>query len=383
MSNSCCFEGIFALLFSSTILISIFLFNANLSMMNIRDFIFINKAKSPNKIRILDILGFDTNADLSHSPEIVKEINENLITSDIESEEILIDHQNNTEFYPLLESELEQETSIEQAPTNTFEPINITSQIKKIWTDIESRRQWVVPAVLITVTIVLIVSATGIFINNRNRQNEIINLYETLTKESNELINTLPEIITISTDNFYSKYDVSNSSANLQLIESTIMEYQRNLQNRDDLDVNNNLNNNLNNVFTLVNDLDKLISYRILLSEILIYEDLLIISDDLDIELLSNQLSEISATSKLNYEKLTEISEYTKHTLLVGETLKSAEDLHGRLIASLRNNETDVSNALLIAINMNKEIEQNSFNDALEIFKINKTNLYNSLDTLP
>ena len=64
-------------------------------MMNIRDFIFINKAKSPNKIRILDILGFDTNADLSHSPEIVKEINENLITSNIESEEILIDHQNN------------------------------------------------------------------------------------------------------------------------------------------------------------------------------------------------------------------------------------------------------------------------------------------------
>ena len=134
--------------------------------------------------------------------------------------------------------QVEKETSIEQASTNTFEPINITSQIKKIWTDIESRRQWVVPAVLITVTIFLIVSATGIFINNRNRQNEIINLYETLTKESNELINTLPEIITISTDNFYSKYDVSNSSANLQLIESTIMEYQRNLQNRDDLDVN-------------------------------------------------------------------------------------------------------------------------------------------------
>ena len=135
--------------------------------------------------------------------------------------------------------QVEKETSIEQASTNTFEPINITSQIKKIWTDIESRRQWVVPAVLITVTIFLIVSATGIFINNRNRQNEIINLYETLTKESNELINTLPEIITISTDNFYSKYDVSNSSANLQLIESTLMEYQRNLQNRDDLDVNN------------------------------------------------------------------------------------------------------------------------------------------------
>ena len=86
---------------------------------------------------------------------------------------------------------------------------------------------------------------------------------------------------------------------------------------------------------------------------------------------------------EFSYEKLPEISEFTNHKLLVGETLKSAEDLHGRLIASLRNNETDVSPALLIAINMNKEIEQNSFNDALEIFKINKTNLYNSLDTLP
>ena len=352
-------------------------------MMNIRDFIFINKAKSPNKIRILDILGFDTNTNITHSPEILKEINENLVTSEIESEDFFNNNLNSTELYPLLEKDLKKETSIEEATTKTFEPINITSQIKRIWSDIESRRQWVVPVVLITVTIFLIVSATGIFISNRNKQNEIIILYETLTEESNELINTLPEIISISTDNFYSKYDVSNSSANLQLIESTIMEYQRNLPNREDLDSNNNLDNNLDNVFLLVNDLDKLISYRILLSEILIYEDLLIISDDLDIDLLSNQLSEISATSKLNYEKLPDINEFESHILLLNATLKSAEDLHGRLIASLRNNETDVSNALLIAINMNKEIEQNSFIEALEIFKINKTNLYNSLETLP
>jgi len=352
-------------------------------MMNIRDFIFINKAKSSNKIRILDILGFDTNTDITHSPEIVKEIYDNLITADIESEEILREQKSNTEFYPLLENDFETESSIEQAPTKTFKPINITSQIKRIWTDIESRRQWVVPAVFITVTIFLIVSAAGVFVTNRNREIEIINLYETLTKESNVLINTLPEIITISTDNFYSKYDVSNSSANLQLIESTIMQYERNLPNRDDLENNNNLDKNLNNVFTLVNDLDKLISYRILLSEILIYEDLLVISDDLDIDLLSNQLSEISATSKLNYEKLPDINEFKSHILLLDETLKSAEDLHGRLIAALRNNERDVSNALIIAISMNKEIEQNSFNDGLEIFKINKTNLYNSIETLP
>ena len=122
-------------------------------MMNIRDFIFINKAKSSNKIRILDILGFDTNTDITHSPEIIKEINDNIITSDTENEEVLIDQQNNTKFYPLLNIDLEEGSSIEQAPTNTFEPINITSQIKKIWTDIESRRKWLVPTVLITATI--------------------------------------------------------------------------------------------------------------------------------------------------------------------------------------------------------------------------------------
>lgn len=352
-------------------------------MMNIRDFIYINKVKTENKIRILDILGFDTNSNISHSPEIIKEINDNLITSEIENEEIIIEQDTINDFYPFLENENENESTIVQAPTQTFEPVKITSQIKKIWTDIESRRQWVVPAILISVTIFLIVSATGIFISNRNNQIEIISLYETLTKDSNELINTLPSIITISTDNFYSKYDVSNSSANLQLIESTIMEYQRNLLNREDLDNRDELNSNLNNVFLLVNDLDKLISYRILLSEILVYEDLLIINEEIDIELLSNQLSEISAISKLNYEKLPEIKEFNNHSLLLAETLKSAEDLHGRLIASLRNNEKDVSNSLIIAINMNKEIEQNSFNEALEDFKINRTDLYNSLVSLP
>ena len=352
-------------------------------MMNIRDFIFINKAKTENKIRILDILGFDTNSNITHSPEIIKEINDNLITSEIENEEIIIEQDTINDFYPFLENENENESTIVQAPTQTFEPVKITSQIKKIWTDIESRRQWVVPAILVSVTIFLIVSATGIFINNRNNQIEIISLYETLTKDSNELINTLPSIITISTDNFYSKYDVSNSSANLQLIESTIMEYQRNLLNREDLENRDALNSNLNNVFLLVNDLDKLISYRILLSEILVYEDLLIINEEIDIELLSNQLSEISAISKLNYEKLPEIKEFNNHSLLLAETLKSAEDLHGRLIASLRNNEKDVSNSLIIAINMNKEIEQNSFNEALEDFKINRTDLYNSLVSLP
>ena len=352
-------------------------------MMNIRDFIFINKAKTVNKIRILEILGFDANSEISHSPEILEEINNNLITSEIENEDILEVQETKTDFYIYNDDLNLNDNNLENTTTKTFEPIKITSQIKKLWTDIESRRQWVVPATLIGTTIVLIITASSLFINNRNKEIDIENLYLTLTVDSNNLVNQLEDIINISTDNFYSKYDVSNSSANLQLIESKIMEYERNLVERNDIENNTDLLNNLNNIFILVNDLDNLISYRILLSEILIYDDLLLITDEIDIESLSNELSEISATSKLNFEKLPSIDEFSNHNFLLKETLNSAENLHGRLIASLRNNENDIAKTLIVAINMNKQIEQDSFNEALNLFKENKINLYKSLDTLP
>jgi len=352
-------------------------------MMNIRDYIFINKAKTVNKIRILEILGFDANSEISHSPEILEEINNNLITSEIENEDILEVQETKTDFYIYNDDLNLNDNNLENTTTKTFEPIKITSQIKKLWTDIESRRQWVVPATLIGTTIVLIITASSLFINNRNKEIDIENLYLTLTVDSNNLVNQLEDIINISTDNFYSKYDVSNSSANLQLIESKIMEYERNLVERNDIENNTDLLNNLNNIFILVNDLDNLISYRILLSEILIYDDLLLITDEIDIESLSNELSEISATSKLNFEKLPSIEEFSNHNFLLKETLNSAENLHGRLIASLRNNENDIAKTLIVAINMNKQIEQDSFNEALNLFKENKINLYKSLDTLP
>ena len=41
-------------------------------MMNIRDYIFINKAKTSNKIKILEILGFETDSYISQSPETIK-----------------------------------------------------------------------------------------------------------------------------------------------------------------------------------------------------------------------------------------------------------------------------------------------------------------------
>jgi len=360
----------------------IFLFNATLSMMNIRDYIFINKAKNVNKIKILEILGFESNTFISQSPENIKKITESI--NDGDEFDLVLDKKITSNFdYSSINNIDNKTNTIDNAVTEIFEPIDITSKIKKIWTDIERRRQWVVPSLLIITTLILIGTATSIFFNNRNAAKEVDILYESLTFESNKLINELPEIISISTDIFYSKYDVSNASANLQIIESTIMEYDRNLINREGFSNNSELSNNLSNIFLLIDELDDLISYRIIRSEILIYNDLLIINDNLDIDQLSNELSEISAKSNRNYDILPMIDEFNKHYLLLEETLKSAEDLHGRLIAALRNNEFELGNSLILAIKMNKDIETSNFENSLVKFKDNKSNLYNNIYKLP
>ena len=351
-------------------------------MMNIRDFIFINKAKNLNKIRILDILGFESNTFISQSPETIKNIAEN-ISEEQEFESILTNNITDNIKEPLIYNTFNQVDIIENTSTETFEPINVTSKIKKIWTDIEKRRQWVVPAILFISTLILIISASSIFFNNKSASEEIDLLFETLALESNNLINELPVIINISTDKFYSKYDVSNASANLQIIESTVMEYDRNLRNREGFSNNSELNDNLSNIFLLIDQLDDLISYRILRSEILIYDDLLVINDELDIDYLASQLSEISAKSKRNYENLPKIIEFDNHFLLLEETLNSAEELHGRLIAALRNNEFELGKSLILAIKMNKEIETTNFDKSLFEFKNNKTSSFNNISNLP
>ncbi len=161
------------------------------------------------------------------------------------------------------------------------------------------------------------------------------------------------------------------------------MEYQRNLENRNDIVVTLDLNNNLNTIFNLINDLDDLIAYRILFSEILLYDDILLLNTEIDIDNLSSKLSEISATSKLNFESLPYIEEFESHNKLLEITIISAEDLHGRLIAALRNNELEVAESMIIAINLNKKTEAISFYNSLENFKNEKINVLDNIQLLP
>ena len=134
--------------------------------MNIRDYLFIRKAKSSNKIKILDVLGFESDITLVQTPDIIKEMDNLRVSSELEivDEEIeaveIAQQLINTDYSS--EQNIQEQVTDESPNTETFVPLNITTQIRKIWTDLEKRRQWVVPALLI-VSGVFIVSSVSIF----------------------------------------------------------------------------------------------------------------------------------------------------------------------------------------------------------------------------
>ena len=189
---------------------------------------------------------------------------------------------------------------------------------------------------------------------NTNIQNETIAV--SISKETNENIKQISELLSVATNPFYSRYDVSNASANLQIIESSLLQYQENIENRDISDKEN-IISSLNLLFDVVQKLDKLFTYRIMHSEILIYEETLIIDEDTNIDTLAAELSLIGAKSSLNAETLPNLDEFKDHKEIVNSALITAQDLHGRLVASLRNNENEVAMTLISAIELNKESE--------------------------
>ena len=358
-------------------------------MMNIRDYFLINKTKNPNKIKILDLLGFEADISIDTSEFQIENIEEsdNLVQQSFDkrvsnTEEILSTPiQSSIETY-LNTAENIIEPSLEPS-TDTFNPLKITSQIQKVWSDLESRRKWVFPTFIgILVVLIFSLSITS-FLNYRNVQTEIAEDAVVVTSNSNELIDLLPTLIEISTNTFYSKYDVSNASANLQQIESSLIEYRENLDSRTDILDKEEVISNLNNIFLLVNELDLVISYRILISEILVYKELPVKEENVNIDFLTTELYSIIAQSKVNYSNLPEITEFSNHKNLVEVALITAEDLHGRYLAALRNNEYEVAESISSAILLNKSTEVRAFENSLSAFNQKSLNIYNNLADLP
>lgn len=358
-------------------------------MMNIRDYFLINKTKNPNKIKILDLLGFEADISIDTTEYQIENIEE----SDNPDQQSFNDLISNTEeilsspVQSSIETYLNTEENINdfslEPSTDTFNPLKITSQIQKVWSDLESRRKWVFPTFIGIALLSIISISVSSFMNYRNVQSEIAEDALVVTSNSNELIDLLPTLIEISTNTFYSKYDVSNASANLQQIESSLIEYRANLESRTDIVDKSEVLDNLNDKFLLVNELDLVITYRILISEILIYSELPVNEGEVNINNLTTELSSIVAQSKVNYSNLPQIAEFNNHKNLVQVALVTAEDLHGRYLAALRNNEYDVAASISSAILLNKSTEVRAFENSLSDFNLKSINIYNNLTDLP
>ena len=358
-------------------------------MMNIRDYFLINKTKNPNKIKILDLLGFEADISIDTTEYQIENIEE----SDNPDQQSFNDLISNTEeilssaVQSSIETYLNTEENINdfslEPSTDTFNPLKITSQIQKVWSDLESRRKWVFPTFIGIALLSIISISVSSFMNYRNVQSEIAEDALVVTSNSNELIDLLPTLIEISTNTFYSKYDVSNASANLQQIESSLIEYRANLESRTDIVDKSEVLDNLNDIFLLVNELDLVITYRILISEILIYTELPVNEGEVNINELTTELSSIVAQSKVNYSNLPQIAEFNNHKNLVQVALVTAEDLHGRYLAALRNNEYDVAASISSAILLNKSTEVRAFENSLSDFNLKSINIYNNLTDLP
>ena len=360
--------------------------------MNIRDFIFINKAKSTDRIKILELLGFETETIITQAPENyldadeVQEVNNFNIYDDVKDIKRDVPQQSSVEAYiteteKIYSSNTTEESDSLELPTETFKPINVTNKIKKIWTDVESRRQWVMPLTISIIAITVIATAITTFTSRNAAQDEVIEISSNLASDTNVLINGLENVLEIATDTFYSKYDISNASAYLQSVESSTLEYQTLITQKENVNLQD-INYNLSTIFNLINELDDLLAYRILVSEILIYDTLLEIDETTEVDVLTTKLSEITAISKRNFSELPDIEEMINHKNLIEVAIITAEDLHGRLLAALRNNEYEVVNSISSALLLNKQTELSAFENSLSIFNTNKSADYKSIKDL-
>ncbi len=274
--------------------------------------------------------------------------------------------------------------------TNEFRPTNITEQFKAIWINLEQRRKWIYPAIFILITIILSSYVVTTYMGNQRQvqvTNEEVNI---LTEDLNRLYFTIDEIIEISTNPFFSRYDISNASASLQAIESKLIEYENSYTtieyNFTELSEYTNIQEikiNLDNYMALINKLDLVLTYRILNTEILIYEELPSVQDNPSISVLTTSLSNVTAVSISNYEQLPFIPEFDRHTKIILQSIEVANQLHGQYLAALRNKESSIANQLILSIGMNKEIVKRSYEKSLKDFNYEINALYDSIITLP
>ena len=344
---------------------------------------------------VLELFGFDT---INTTKPTESVINDSVKESSYETEMILVPKIETDENAVEIthESDIQQKSSTFIANYNTeevtqdFAPTNITEQFKSIWINLEKRRRWVYPGIFVLITSILSFYVVNSYINTQNKSNIATQEFIILSDSLNDLYFTLDDIIIISTDPFFSKYDVSNASADLQIVESKLIAYE-NVYTSINYDFEKisrysnlqELEKNLTNHSLLIKQLDLLLSYRILSTEILIYPNLPITANAETISSLTIELSNISASSISNFEQLPDITIFNEHNKRLNQSIAIANELHGQYLAALRNQENETAKSLILSIDLNREFIKQSYDNSLDEFRTQVTALYNSLIPFP
>ena len=104
-------------------------------MMNIREYFLINKTKKVNKIKILDLLGFESDTLIEASSyseeatEVVEDLNQETFETLLNNTEEIYVQQSSIESY--IASTTEPTNVADLTPTDTFNPLNITERYKE------------------------------------------------------------------------------------------------------------------------------------------------------------------------------------------------------------------------------------------------------------
>ena len=364
-------------------------------MNNRLDSLFKKMAYKNKSSYVLELFGFDVVETMETKENI---INESIKQSIYETEKITVpnieEDENTIDTNPINAPLQSSNTFITEYKTeeitDDFKPTNITQQFKSIWINLEQRRKWVYPAIFILFTMLLSFYVINSYISTQNKSNLATQEFIILSDSLNELYFTLDDIITISTDSFFSKYDISNASADLQVVEAKLIAYT-NIYRTINYDFDNisnysdilELKQNLDNHLLLIKQLDLLISYRILNTEILTYPDLPEKADAGTINILTVELSTISANSISSFNQLPFIPLFADHNEKMNQSIQIANDLHGQYLASLRNKENETAKSLILSIVLNKEFITQSYENTLSQFRNDITDLYNSLIPFP
>jgi len=211
------------------------------------------------------------------------------------------------------------------------------------------------------------------FLNPPRKQRENI---ETSNLELNlnslDILENLKDLLIDATNLDTSLSQLISSQENSKKIKTLIFEYSSNKN------LNSNISDdNLKYLITLSNEIENLINLRVNIPNFFNYEKMLYPNQTYDE--IETELNNSVTNAKNIYLLIPKNEEFKEYRLIMEQVIHTAEDLHRRYLISIRNNDTDVSKSLKMAMELNVLSSYKKLEISLENYKTNSLEILNKL----